>query len=134
MIGLRCICQYYLILKKLKDDSPFNGVKVAGCLHVTKETGVLIRTLCDLGADLAWCGCNPLSTQDDVAAALANEGISIFASRGVSNKQYYDDIHTTMSIRPNVTIDDGADLTVEMHNSVEIYQKFMVVQKKLLLE
>jgi adenosylhomocysteinase len=103
--------------KKLKDDSPFNGVKVAGCLHVTKETGVLIRTLCDLGADLAWCGCNPLSTQDDVAAALANEGISIFASRGVSNKQYYDDIHTTMSIRPNVTIDDGADLTVEMHNS-----------------
>jgi adenosylhomocysteinase len=103
--------------KKLKDDSPFNGVKIAGCLHVTKETGVLIRILCDLGADLAWCGCNPLSTQDDVAAALVNEGISIFASRGVSNKQYYDDIHSTMSIRPNVTIDDGADLTVEMHNS-----------------
>jgi adenosylhomocysteinase len=103
--------------KKLRDDSPLNGVKIAGCLHVTKETGVLIRTLRDLGAELAWCGCNPLSTQDDVAAALANEGFSIFASRGVSNEQYYDDIHTTMSIRPNVTIDDGADLTVEMHNS-----------------
>ena len=103
--------------KKLKDDSPLNGIKIAGCLHVTKETGVLIRTLRDLGAELAWCGCNPLSTQDDVAAALANEGFSIFASRGVSNEQYYDDIHTTMSIRPNVTIDDGADLTVEMHNS-----------------
>src|ERR1041384_323467 len=102
--------------KKFLTNSPLNGVKFAGCLHVTKETGVLIRTLCDLGADLAWCGCNPLSTQDDVAAALANEGISIFASRGVSNKQYYDDIHSTMSIRPNVTIDDGADLTVEMHN------------------
>jgi adenosylhomocysteinase len=102
--------------KKLKDESPLNGVKIAGCLHVTKETGVLIRTLLDLGAELAWCGCNPLSTQDDVAAALANEGFSIFASRGVSNEQYYDDIHTTMSIKPNVTIDDGADLTVEMHN------------------
>ena len=103
--------------KKLKEDSPLNGVKIAGCLHVTKETGVLVRTLRDLGAELAWCGCNPLSTQDDVAAALANEGFSIFASRGVSNEQYYDDIHTTMSIKPNVTIDDGADLTVEMHNS-----------------
>jgi adenosylhomocysteinase len=104
--------------KKFKHNSPLDGVKVAGCLHVTKETGVLIRTLRDLGAELTWCGCNPLSTQDDVAAALVEEGISIFASRGVSNEQYYDDIHATMEISPNVTIDDGADLTVEMHNSV----------------
>ncbi|MFZ0740727.1 MAG: adenosylhomocysteinase, partial [Nitrososphaeraceae archaeon] len=59
----------------------------------------------------------PLSTQDDVAAALVGEGVSIYASRGVSNKQYYDDIHSAMGIKPNVTIDDGADLTVEMHNS-----------------
>ena len=103
--------------EKLKAESPLKGVKIAGCLHVTKETGVLIRTLRDLGADLSWCGCNPLSTQDDVAAALVDEGISIFASRGVSNDQYYNDIHSTMSIKPNVTIDDGADLTVEMHNS-----------------
>ena len=103
--------------KKLKAKSPLKGVRIAGCLHVTKETGVLIRTLRDLGADLSWCGCNPLSTQDDVAAALVDEGISIFASRGVSNEQYYNDIHSTMSIKPNVTIDDGADLTVEMHNS-----------------
>ena len=103
--------------KKLKIESPLKGVKIAGCLHVTKETGVLIRTLRDLGADLSWCGCNPLSTQDDVAAALVHEGNSIFASRGVSNDQYYNDIHSTMSIKPNITIDDGADLTVEMHNS-----------------
>lgn len=103
--------------KKLKAESPLKGVKIAGCLHVTKETGVLIRTLRDLGADVSWCGCNPLSTQDDVAAALVDEGISIFASRGVSNDQYYNDIHSSMSIKPNVTIDDGADLTVEMHNS-----------------
>ena len=107
----------YNLKKKLKAGSPLKGVKVAGCLHVTKETGVLIRTLRDLGADLSWCGCNPLSTQDDVAAALVDEGISIFASRGVSNDQYYNDIHSSMSIKPNVTIDDGADLTVEMHDS-----------------
>ena len=103
--------------KKLLAKSPLKGVKFAGCLHVTKETGVLIRTLRDLGADLTWCGCNPLSTQDDVAAALVDEGVSIYASRGVSNEQYYDDIHSAMGIKPNVTIDDGADLTVEMHNS-----------------
>ncbi len=103
--------------KKFKENSPLKGVKIAGCLHVTKETGVLIRTLHDLGADLSWCGCNPLSTQDDVAAALVDEGTSIFASRGVSNEQYYDDIRSTMRIKPNVTIDDGADLTVEMHSS-----------------
>ena len=103
--------------KKLLAKSPLMGVKFAGCLHVTKETGVLIRTLRDLGANLTWCGCNPLSTQDDVAAALVDEGVSIYASRGVSNEQYYDDIHSAMGIKPNVTIDDGADLTVEMHNS-----------------
>jgi adenosylhomocysteinase len=103
--------------KKFKENSPLKGIKIAGCLHVTKETGVLIRTLHDLGADLSWCGCNPLSTQDDVAAALVDEGTSIFASRGVSNEQYYEDIRSTMRIKPNVTIDDGADLTVEMHNS-----------------
>jgi adenosylhomocysteinase len=103
--------------KKFKENSPLKGIKIAGCLHVTKETGVLIRTLHDLGADLSWCGCNPLSTQDDVAAALVDEGTSIFASRGVSNEQYYGDIRSTMRIKPNVTIDDGADLTVEMHSS-----------------
>jgi adenosylhomocysteinase len=102
--------------KRFEAQLPLKGVKVAGCLHVTKETGVLIRTIKALGAEIAWCGCNPLSTQDDVAACVAKEGISIFASRGVSNEQYYDDIHSTMKIKPNITIDDGADLTVEMHD------------------
>jgi len=110
--------------KKLLAKSPLMGVKFAGCLHVTKETGVLIRTLRDLGADLTWCGCNPLSTQDDVAGALVDEGVSIYASRGVSNEQYYDDIHSAMGIKPNVTIDDGADLTVEMHNSGDLSEVY----------
>jgi adenosylhomocysteinase len=102
--------------QKYEKTKPLKGVRVAGCLHVTKETGVLVRTLKAAGAEISWCGCNPLSTQDDVAASLASdEGISIFASRGVTSKEYYDDIHSAMKLDPHVTIDDGADLTVEMH-------------------
>lgn len=102
--------------QKYEKTKPLKGIRVAGCLHVTKETGVLIRTLKAAGAELSWCGCNPLSTQDDVAASLAqDEGISIFASRGVTQQEYYDDIRSAMMIEPHVTIDDGADLTFEMH-------------------
>jgi adenosylhomocysteinase len=101
---------------KYEKTKPLKGIKIAGCLHVTKETGVLMRTLKKAGAELSWCGCNPLSTQDDVAASLAtDEGISVFARRGVSTKEYYDDIHSAMDINPHITIDDGADLTIEMH-------------------
>jgi len=104
--------------QKYEKTKPIKGIKVAGCLHVTKETGVLVRTLKAAGAELSWCGCNPLSTQDDVAASLAqDEGISIFASRGVTQQEYYDDIRSAMMIEPNITIDDGADLTVEMHKT-----------------
>jgi adenosylhomocysteinase len=102
--------------QKYEKTKPLKGFRVAGCLHVTKETGVLVRTLKAAGAELSWCGCNPLSTQDDVAASLAkNEEISIFASKGLTTKEYYDDIHSSMKIDPHVTIDDGADLTIEMH-------------------
>lgn len=102
--------------QKYEKTRPLEGIKVAGCLHVTKETGVLVRTLKAAGAQLSWCGCNPLSTQDDVAASLAqDEDISVFASRGVTQQEYYDDIHSAMMLKPHVTIDDGADLTVEMH-------------------
>jgi adenosylhomocysteinase len=105
--------------KKYESSKPLQGIKVGGCLHVTKETGVLVRTLKAAGAEIAWCGCNPLSTQDDVAASLArDEEIGIFASRGVSTEEYYADIHSTMKLGPNITIDDGADLTVEIHNSL----------------
>ena len=102
--------------QKYEKTKPLKGVRFAGCLHVTKETGVLVRTLKAAGAELSWCGCNPLSTQDDVAASLAkNEEIAIFASKGLTTKEYYDDIHSSMKIDPHVTIDDGADLTIQMH-------------------
>ena len=105
--------------KKFENTKPLQGLKVAGCLHVTKETGVLTKTLKAAGAEVSWCGCNPLSTQDDVAASLArDQNIGIFASRGVSTEEYYADIHSAMNLSPNITIDDGADLTVEIHNSL----------------
>jgi adenosylhomocysteinase len=105
--------------RRFEKTKPLKGIRVGGCLHVTKETGVLVRTLMASGAEISWCGCNPLSTQDDVAASLAkDENISIFASRGVSTKEYYDDIHSVMKFNPHVTIDDGADLTIEMHKKI----------------
>jgi adenosylhomocysteinase len=105
--------------QKYQKVRPLEGVRVAGCLHVTKETGVLIRTLKTAGAEISWCGCNPLSTQDDVAASLAkDESVSVFASRGVSTKQYYDDIYSVIGFDPNITVDDGADLIVEMHKNI----------------
>jgi adenosylhomocysteinase len=105
--------------RRFEKTKPLKGIRVGGCLHVTKETGVLVRTLMASGAEISWCGCNPLSTQDDVAASLAkDQNISIFASRGVSTKEYYDDIHSVMKFNPHITIDDGADLTIEMHKKI----------------
>jgi len=99
--------------KKLK---PFKGYRIAGCLHVTKETAVLVRTFADAGADVSWSGCNPLSTQDDVAAALASDGISIFAWHGMNVEDFYWCIEETLRFKPNLTLDDGADLIFTVHN------------------
>jgi adenosylhomocysteinase len=106
--------------QRYEKSKPLRGVRVGGCLHVTKETGVLARTLKAAGAQISWCGCNPLSTQDDVAASLVeHEGLSVFASRGISTEEYYNDIHSVIKFEPNITIDDGADLTVELHNKMD---------------
>ncbi|MGA9935446.1 MAG: adenosylhomocysteinase [Nitrososphaeraceae archaeon] len=111
------------LTRQYEKSMPLEGVRVAGCLHVTKETAVLVESLKALGAVLSWCGCNPLSTQDDVAASLAEDDkISIYASRGVSTQEYYDDIHMAMKIDPNITIDDGADLTLEMHREIQKFK------------
>jgi adenosylhomocysteinase len=105
--------------EKYGKTRPLEGIRVGGCLHVTKETGVLVRTLKTAGAEISWCGCNPLSTQDDVAASLVkDESVSVFASRGVATTQYYEDIHSVMRFQPNITVDDGADLIVEMHKNI----------------
>src|SRR3954453_14020268 len=101
---------------KGKKDLPLRGMKIAGCLHVTKETAVLVRTLRAAGAEVSWSGCNPLSTQDDVAAALAAEGTSIYAWHGLSVEEFYWCIERTLDFKPTLTLDDGADLIFTVHN------------------
>jgi len=98
-------------------EKPLRGVRLAACLHVTAETGVLARTLAAGGAELALCASNPLSTQDDVAASLfADDGIATFAVKGVDNDTYYRHIDDALSIRPRFTMDDGADLVTRLHS------------------
>src|SRR6478752_6090507 len=89
---------------------------IAGCLHVTKETTVLIRTLKAAGAEVSWSGCNPLSTQDDIAAALAADGHSVYAWHGLSVDEFYWCIERTLDFKPTLTLDDGADLIFTVHN------------------
>jgi adenosylhomocysteinase len=101
--------------EKFKDSKPLKGQRIAGCLHVTKETAVLIRTLRAAGAEISWSGCNPLSTQDDVAAALAAEGTSIYAWHGLSKDEFYWCIDQTIDFKPTLTLDDGADLIFTVH-------------------
>src|SRR5512135_1830783 len=102
--------------KKYRKMKPLKGYKIAGCLHVTKETAVLVKTFVEAGADVSWSGCNPLSTQDDIAAALAADGVSIFAWHGMNVEEFYWCIEETLKFKPNLTLDDGADLIFTVHN------------------
>ncbi|HUI66255.1 MAG TPA: adenosylhomocysteinase [Bacteroidota bacterium] len=102
--------------EKYAKTKPFKGYRIAGCLHVTKETAVLVKTFVEAGAEVSWSGCNPLSTNDAVAAALAREGISIFAWHGMNVKDFYWCIEETLKFHPNLTLDDGADLIFTIHN------------------
>ena len=113
------------VLAALKEEAlktkPLAGMKVAGCLHVTKETAVLIETIAAAGAEISWSGCNPLSTQDDVAAWLAAEGYSIHAWHGQSVDDFYWCIDKTLEFNPTLTLDDGADLIVRVHGEKSEY-------------
>jgi adenosylhomocysteinase len=100
-----------LVRKHFKKEKPLKGLKIAACLHVTTETANLAWTLKEGGADVVLCASNPLSTQDDVAASLVKDfKISTFAIKGENNKKYYSHINKALDIRPNITMDDGADL------------------------
>ncbi len=102
--------------EKYRKTKPLKGYRIAGCLHVTKETAVLVKTFVEAGASVSWSGCNPLSTQDDVAAALAADGVSIFAWHGMNVEEFYWCIEETLKFKPNLTLDDGADLIFTVHN------------------
>ncbi len=101
--------------KKYSDQKPLKDQRIAGCLHVTKETAVLIKTLITAGAEVSWSGCNPLSTNDEVAAALAADGISIYAWHGMNVEEFYWCIEKTLEFKPTLTLDDGADLIATIH-------------------
>ena len=108
------------VLMQLREEyaesKPFDGYKITGCLHVTKETAVLIETLEACGAEVAWSGCNPLSTNDEVAAALAANGIEIYAWHGQNTEEFYWSIDRTIDTPPHLTLDDGADLIFTVHH------------------
>ncbi len=97
--------------EKFKKEKPFEGITIGACLHVTAETANLVRVLKDGGADVYLAASNPLSTQDEVAASLVKDyGISVFAVRGEDRDLYYKHIYEVLDKKPNITIDDGADL------------------------
>lgn len=105
-----------LIRERFAKEKPLAGVRIAACLHVTTETANLMRTLKAGGAQVALCASNPLSTQDDVAASLVvHEGISVFAIKGEDNNTYYAHIRAALDIKPQMTMDDGADLVSTLH-------------------
>jgi adenosylhomocysteinase len=105
-----------MIRERFQDEQPLKGIRIAACLHVTTETANLVRTLAAGGASVALCASNPLSTQDDVAAALnVHYGISTFAIKGEDRDTYYSHIDAALDTNPNVTMDDGNDLVTRIH-------------------
>ena len=101
---------------RFEKEKPFSGIAIGMALHLTKETAVLVKTLVAGGANVAIASCNPLSTQDDVAAALAKMGIKVFGYKGESKEDYYKYLNAVISTRPAITIDDGCDLVTLIHN------------------
>jgi adenosylhomocysteinase len=105
-----------LIKNRFEKEKPLKGFTLGACLHVTKETAVLVDALIAGGAKIALCGSNPLSTQDDVAAALADKGVHVFAWRGQNTEEYYKCIDNVLDYKPSITLDDGADLVGTLHS------------------
>ncbi|HVG68229.1 MAG TPA: adenosylhomocysteinase [Gaiellales bacterium] len=106
------------IRERFAAERPLQGIRLSACLHVTSETANLMRTLAACGADVALCASNPLSTQDDVAASLvADHGISVFAVNGEDSESYYRHIEAAVDHRPQVTMDDGADVIGVLHST-----------------
>ena len=104
------------ITERFRKERPLRGIRVAACLHVTTETASLMETLKAGGAEIALCASNPLSTQDDAAASLVkNSGISVFAIKGEDTRTYYRHIRDALSLKPQITMDDGADVVSTLH-------------------
>lgn len=105
-----------LIRERFQAEKPLAGIVLSACLHVTTETASLVRTLAAGGAEVYVCASNPLSTQDDVAAALVSEGYQVFAIKGEDTETYYKHINACLDPKPHITMDDGADLVGTIHS------------------
>src|SRR3989339_1106524 len=103
------------VKERFQKEKPLKGIRIGMALHVTKETAVLFKTLIAGGAEVAICSCNPLSTQDDVAASLAKDYGNVYAYKGETKEDYYKFLNKVVDFRPNITIDDGCDLVNEVH-------------------
>ncbi len=103
------------VRERFEKEKPISGYRIGMALHVTKETAVLVRTLVAGGAEVAITSCNPLSTQDDAAAALASEGVNVFAYKGENIEDYYRFLDQVIDFKPQITIDDGMDLVTRVH-------------------
>jgi len=104
-----------LIRERFGKEKPLKDIRISACLHVTTETANLVLTLKEGGAEVVLCAANPLSTQDDVAAALVKDGIPVNAIKGEDEKTYYKHINTALDHKPNLSVDDGADLVTTLH-------------------
>lgn len=105
------------VRERFKKEKPLKGLRIGLALHITKETAALVRTLIAGGAKVAICSCNPLSTQDNVAAALAKEGINVYGYKGETKEDYYKFLNKVIEFKPQITIDDGCDLVSEIHKN-----------------
>jgi len=106
-----------LIKRRFEEERPLEGVRLGACLHATKETAVLVKTLEAGGAEVFLCGSNPLSTNDEVVAALARDGTPVYAWRGQTTEEYYWCVNRVLDHGPMITMDDGADLVNTIHSS-----------------
>ncbi len=104
-----------IIRREFERDKPFKGLRIACCLHLEMKTAFLALVLRDAGAEISIAGSNPLTTQDDVAAALADEGVHVYAWRGETEEEYYANLDRALSLQPDIIIDDGGDLGVMLH-------------------
>lgn len=119
------------VLMSIREDfareKPLAGIRIGMCLHVTTETAVLARTLRAGGAEIALCGSNPLSTQDDVAETLSEEQTAyVYARRGIDEKEYYKNIEQVLAIKPHIIMDDGGDLTTVLHKRWEEFGEYII--------
>lgn len=107
-----------LLEEKYRKEQPLSGTVISACLHLEAKTACLLILLKDLGAKVTAAGSNPLSTQDDICAALVENGVSVFSRHGMTTEEYFENVRSALSVKPNIIVDDGADLVAMVHSEM----------------